>query len=188
MRSSTIFSRLGALGLLACTLNACAKGPAFSTLTLQNPDFELAAADGEIRGWKLKQHAGPPSYEMSIDTSERNAGKASFRIHQLKPQFYGAISQVVTLPAGADLHRVRLSAAIRTQAVTDAGFKLLLSFHGNDRVIDATEGDPISGDHRWRRVKLEASLPAGTRAVEIGATLYGAGTAWLDDVRLELEQ
>lgn len=172
------------LGLLALALAGCAQNDK-AGIALINPGFEDASPTaGEIRGWETAQHAGPVSYEMTMDANVHAQGRASFRITRKREQVYGQVAQVVPIAAYAG-RTIELSAQMKTDDVGADGWQLMLTFTGgvpNPRHTAA----PLTGTQGFREVTIRAQVPAGAPAVEIAAILNDRGSAWLDDVRLRV--
>lgn len=169
--------------LFALVLGGCA-GRDKNEIALVNPGFEAATqGNGIIPGWMTAQHAGPISYEMTIDRKVKAEGAASFRITRKREQVYGSVSQRV--PA-ADLagKTVELSAMLKTERVGEKGWSLRLRPVGaEDNTVTA---GTLTGTTEFTRVAAKLQVPQGTRELEIFATLKDGGSAWLDDVHLRV--
>lgn len=180
------------LVLLALALLGCApsdnndngaKGE--NEIAIVNPGFEEPArADGEIPGWEKAQHAGPVSYEMSVDTEVRSRGRASFRIARKREQFYGQIAQVVPIAAYAG-RTIELSAQMKTDDVGPKGWQLMLTFTGGVR-NPRHSAPPLTDTQDFRKITIRTQVPQGAQGAEIAATLLDRGTAWLDDVHINV--
>jgi len=182
--------RLMSLPLLCVSplLFGCQQKHEFHELTLANANFEEAAEKNAVPKWIFRQHAGPTAYEIGVDTQDPGEGKASFRIHRTQKQVFGSISQVVALPDAAG-KSMRLHAKVKTADVSGGQFTLTLSFQGNaSGIIDLARSTGVSGTTAWHDLELETVVPTGTTNVTVGASLTGDGTAWLDDVHLEISQ
>ena len=156
-------------------------------IALANPGLEAAPQTaGEIEGWQLSQHSGPPSYQFEIDRNEHAEGAASLRIRRTREQVYGMVAQTVPISAFAG-RTIELSAQMKTEDVGRGGWQLSLTFAGggpNPR----RESTPLTGTQGFRKVTISAQVPPGAAEAEIGAILLDRGTVWLDDVRLRVVQ
>jgi hypothetical protein len=47
------------------------------------------------------------------------------------------------------------------------------------------EAPPVKGTIGWMRYVAEVNVPHGADSVELGVVMHGAGTVWIDDVRIE---
>jgi len=160
----------------------------FHALTVANAGFEEAAEKTGVANWIFRQHAGPTAYEIGVDTQDPAEGKASFRIHRTQQQVFGSISQLVALPdaVGKTLH---LHAKVKTADVSGGQWMLTLSFLGSGSgIVEQTRSSGVDGTTGWRDLDVEAVVPTRATRVMIGASLGGDGTAWMDDVRLEISQ
>jgi hypothetical protein len=181
-------SALSACLLLAVSQLAACKQPKYDTVALVNADFDQPAVAGvPVPAWTLSQHAGPPSYDFAIDTQSPAQGNSSLRIRQTQPQVYGAVGQIVPLK-NAEKRSLRLRAKVKTGDVGADGWCLQIDFRNGSGVIDTIKSKPVTGTKGWRDVMIEGPVPIGTVEVGVTAILEGGGTAWLDDVHLELRQ
>ena len=142
---------------------------------------------GDPQAWFSFQHAGPLSYQFTVDTSERRSGERSLRIDNTGPEIYGAIAQGLD----ARLWRgkvARLSAWVKTRDADDGGAVLtLLALQTGATLAQNFMPDaPIKGTTDWKRYTITLPLPPNTDKVEVGMMLRGRGAAWLDDVELEI--
>src|SRR6187200_709348 len=145
-------------------------------VALVNPGFESKnpGEGGNPEGWVAIQHAGAESYDFALDSGQKHSGTQSMRIKKIGPEPYGTISQV--LDGGRYAGKtVRLSGWIRTEAVPDGrntGAALVLM--------------ALRGTSDWTRYTIELKVPPTANRLELGATLEGAGTVWVDDFELEI--
>ncbi len=180
----------GALPALGESRSGPSASPAASgaAARLANAGFETTAssAEGEVPGWVLMQHAGPKSYEFSVDESTAADGKRSLRIVNVGREPFGMAAQRVEA-ATLRGKTVRASAAMRTRAVSGRGAGLAVRVESGSHIIahDLMRGRLLRGDNDWRRVEISIAVPAQATHIEIGAMLRGPGTLWVDDVRIE---
>lgn len=165
---------------------------AAAAVPLVNAGFESKrpGEGGSPEGWSAFQHAGEESYDFALDSGQKKGGTQSVRIKRFGPELYGTIMQVVD---GAPLagKTVRLSAWIRTEDVPETGrggaALVLTAMRGSSILAhEFMKRDRLRGTNDWKRVSIELALPARTTRLEVGATLEGAGTAWVDDFELEI--
>ncbi|MDR3388657.1 MAG: hypothetical protein P4L92_16545 [Rudaea sp.] len=168
---------------IAAVLAACVRTPdSGKPIAVANAGFEQPASESEIPGWTTVQHAGPPAYEMVVDTREAYEGHASFRMTRKLDQLYGSIKQTVSVAAVAG-ESVELSAMMKTKDVGPQGWKLMILDIG----VNGREFSPaITGTSDWQRVSVRAHLPKGISTIVIGATLLDGGSGWIDDVKLSV--
>ena len=149
--------------------------------TLANPDFEQIGGDG-IPGWVSVQHAGPPSYSMTIDSEGAYAGRGSFHMQRTQPQVYGSLEQTLDARAYAG-KTVELSAMLKTQGVGAEGWKLYITAQMPGSMAYSTG---LTGNTGWKRDAVQLRIPANAHQLTVGVTLLGAGEGWMDDVALKV--
>jgi hypothetical protein len=161
-------------------------------VALVNPGFESKnpGEGGNPEGWVAIQHAGAESYDFVLDSGQKHAGTQSMRIKKIGPEPYGTISQILDGARYAG-KTVRLSGWIRTDAIPDgrntgAGL-VLLAMRGSSFVAhELMKKARVRGTTEWKRYTIELKVPPSTTRLELGATLEGAGTLWVDDFELEI--
>ena len=160
-------------------------------VAIENPGFESRdpGRQGAPPGWWKLQHAGPESYVFVLDASNPHGGERSLRISNIGPEPFGTLLQ--KLDAAPFRGRtLRYSAWIRTDGAKGnrygAGAGLLLhAMRGGYPVSRVSmRKDAVGGTTDWARYQVTLKVPADAEHIEIGLSLYGAGSAWLDDVEL----
>ena len=165
---------------------------AIASVPLANPGFESAAPGrlGAPDGWWGIQHAGPLSYTFTPDTDAPRSGGRSLRIDNVGPEPFGSLYQVV--PAAALRGKtLRFSAWLKTRDAkgnvygSGAGLKLQ-SMRGGYTVDHAQmRMDSVAGTTDWARYEVHLKVAGTADQVEVGVTLFGPGTVWIDDVALD---
>ncbi len=159
-------------------------------IKLQNPNFELPGGEHAVPGWTTAQHGGEPSYEMTIDQTNPSEGTQSFRMTQLKPQFYGLLEQRVEIASDLVNKTIQLSAQAKSSNVGPNGWALLLYLYdATGYLLAEHHSNPLLGTTEWQRVSVSANVPANTTSVAIGVQLTDSGNGgigWIDDVKLEV--
>ena len=170
---------MAALLLAACGEAATPAADSGVAVPIVNGGFEQPVQAMSIPGWALAQHAGRQAYEMGVVKDAAAEGHASFRMHRLSPQIYGAITQSVAVAPFAG-KTVELSAQVKQDGVGAEGWMLVLDSGAGRASAVAT------GTADWHAMRVRAKLPADTKTISIGAILLDAGTGWLDDVQLHV--
>jgi len=154
---------------------------------------ELSNLDIEVRQsvpteWFLAG-SRPQDYEVNRDEAVFASGEASALLASTvdeAPEF-GTLMQ--TFPADDYRgQRVRLSALIKTEHVTDwAGLWMRID-GANRRVLqfDNMEDRAITGTTDWTRYEIVLDIPLESATINLGLLLDGTGQAWVDDVALEV--
>ena len=159
---------------------------------LVNPGFESTRANRKqsAEGWDAQQHVGLTAYTFTVDRETKHTGEASLRIRNLRPEVYGSIIQklAATPYRGRSL---RFSVWLRTENVVPNDFgrgatPLLQAWGGGSPGVSASfEVAAIAGTTEWIRREVGIDVPATAEWIEVGVTLTGSGTVWLDDAVLE---
>ena len=140
----------------------------------------------DLPGW---WHAGtnPTAYEVAIDRDVHHVGKASARIRSLEPAptGYGTLMQIVK----ADRYRgkaIRMTAWLKADNVAR---QAMLWIRVDGRGPDPKTGKPsyreITGTSDWQQIEVVVDVPADAGDIAFGASLTGAGTLWVDEIRFE---
>ena len=177
-------SRIHCWFAVSLVLAACAAKNESREIPIVNASFEVKAdADGGIPGWTLFQHAGVPAYVASIDETTHADGHASARVTRTREQVFGSLAQTVQV-TGLAGKTVELSAMLKTQDVTDGGWRLQLV--QNSAGIAPAISHNYMGTSDFTLVSVRTQIAAATTEVEISASLQGGGTAWIDAVHLRV--
>ena len=124
---------------------------------------------------------GQPKAEFAVDESVAHSGKRSIRISSAD----GADSSFQSIVIVQPYAKYRLSGWIKTRDLKPGTSRgALINLHAMDIMTKA-----VSGTQDWTRVEVVFDT-AGTDAVSVNCLFGGwgkaTGTAWFDDVRLEL--
>jgi hypothetical protein len=166
---------------------------ALEGVALANAGFESATPgrQGAPDGWAGIQHAGPTSYTFTIDKDAPRSGAQSLRIDNVGPEPFGTLYQV--LPAVALRGKtLRFSAWLRTRDAKGNGFGrgagLKLQTMRGGYIVDNAQMrmDAVAGTTDWARYELHLKVGATADQIEVGVTLFGPGTAWIDDAALDV--
>jgi hypothetical protein len=86
-------------------------------------------------------------------------------------------------------HRIRLTAWIKTQAVTGVAHLAVWSRSSDGQLIRLDRPDtrtPLKGTNDWTKCELIADIPLTPMRFDPGFNLAGTGKAWIDDLHYEL--
>lgn len=145
---------------------------------IQNPSFEEMEG-GLPRGWKMALWQRKASLEVD---SIAHSGKQSVKISSAE----GGDASWTTVAPVKPYSRYRLSGWIKTQEVKAlTGKGALLNLHN----LQPLQTAAIIGTQDWTRVELLFDT-GGNDALQVNCLLGGwgkaTGTAWYDDIQLEL--
>ena len=152
-------------------------------------DAAVAGSVAGPKGWYLYQVIDG-EYQAGLDgdvVARGNAGR--LRSVVTSPTSYGLIAQAVRTQPWRN-KRVRFSALVRTDSVEKyAG--LFMRVDGPDRdpnhslALDTMDRRPLRGSKPWTRVSIVLDVAETASQLVFGAFMVGAGTLWLDEVRME---
>lgn len=102
------------------------------------------------------------------------------------PNVFGNVMQ--SIPAGGyNLHRIRLRSAIRVEGPGTRAQMWLRVDRADNSVafLDNMGSRPVYYSD-WRTYDIETDVPEDAARLAFGVMLFGPGTAWVDDVTLEV--
>lgn len=158
-----------------------------------NLDMELpgVAAPETPWGWyALDQDAPPPDRQARLDTVVRHGGSRSLRVHRASADAapWAALSDLSA--AGLANRRIRLTGWVRTEGLRGGAAVLRVELVGGGYQtirVDSMAGRGLRGTTGWTRLALETTVDTGAAYVGVGVQVSGAGTAWFDDLVLEVD-
>jgi agarase len=171
----------GAFGLMRQDTPAVAQGKLKRiAIPIANGDFEKKGRDWKLQAWKGNSKA-------SFDSSVKHDGKYSLKVEgsaegwdsvgvgvQYNPQFI--------LKPGLEYI---LSVWIKTENVSDYAYARIRGKTKTGGDFDHTV-QGVSGTEDWTRVEAKFTPLEENTVNYIAVQLVGKGTAWFDDVRLEV--
>jgi hypothetical protein len=159
--------------------------------TPRNLDFEASGPPpGAPPSWSYS--GSTADYVATTDESVAHAGRGSGSIRSIAPHVDGAVELAQDIAPGGLLwpyarRRVRLSAFVRTEGVTDGAFLWIrcdssATSAGRNTRSWEKRSDTVTGTHGWEPIDVTVLLPSDLRRLTFGAALTGGGTIWIDDV------
>lgn len=144
---------------------------------LDNPDFTSGA-----ESWRL---ADAPSASVEVGDFGRNRSGARIIAAPEAADLWPGVGQ--TVPAPREGSVVRLTAWVRTEAVTPpAGAYLALSFVDDAGTrLGLVQSDMITHTQPWTLASVVGVVPRGCTAIEVSGLMHATGTAWFDEFRLD---
>ncbi len=147
-----------------------------------NLSFETVDDTGAPTYWQSKSS----SYQFTTDDRIASEGTRSLRIRSIGegPHQLGANWQELPELAGK---RVRVSAHIKRENISDYGAVYLRADVNKQlAVLETMSSQALGGTADWTEASFTVSIPLDADPVFLGATLYGTGTLWVDDIRIEV--
>jgi len=158
------------------------KGPMkLIPLEIKDAGFEPGGKAWSMQTWQGKSKA-------SIDVFQKHSGIASLKIVGGPDDAWGSVGVAVQGKPSFILkpgYQYRLSVWIKTKDAENFAFlRIKAKYKNGEEAYFGTEG--LYGTKDWQKVLIEFS-PREENTVEyLGAQLVGKGTAWFDDITLEL--
>jgi len=145
---------------------------------VQNPSFE--EMDGNLpKGWRTR--TWQPKAVFEVDSTVAHSGKNSVKISSTE----GADASWMTVVPLKPFSKYRLSGWIKTENLEPGTSRgALINFHGTD-----IRTNSVSGTQDWTRVEVVFDSEANdglSLSCLFGGWGKAKGTAWFDDLRLEL--
>jgi transglutaminase-like putative cysteine protease len=177
-----------AILLLAMPFPASAAPAKAVPSAASNLDFEAPAA---LDGWG----GGGTGYERTIDTTQSHGGTNAARVHysgSLPPtaRAFGTFTQAIDA-ASFKGKRIRYSGWLRTEIPPGAWAGLWFRVDGKDGDVLAFDnmdstGRAVRGTTPWTRYEIVMDVSQDAAFLVFGALLSGDGTAWVDDLAIEV--
>ncbi|MCX5699822.1 MAG: carbohydrate binding domain-containing protein [Candidatus Omnitrophica bacterium] len=150
-------------------------------IPLADPGFENGKASWEFQTWKGKSKA-------SLDYFVKHSGKSSLKIQGGPDEGWGSVGVGVQGSTGFTLkpgYQYKLSVWVKAKDVENSAFlRIKVTYKsGGDEYFGTEE---VFGTKDWQKISVDFSPREENTVGYLGAQLVGKGTAWFDDVTLEL--
>jgi serine/threonine protein kinase len=175
-----------------------------------NLDFEVDEPKFETpKGWRLSGRDTTglgiwgTGYEWQVDATNVKSGRQSLRVRstgEAQANQFAVFIQSISASAAAE-KRLRFSGSIKTDGITKGsallwcridgpdgnilGFDNMLVRSGPDGVEKADDRG-VRGTTEWKRYQVEVAVDARAEDIVFGGVLEGEGTAWFDDLAIEV--
>lgn len=171
--------------ILTFLLLWCSAGTGWAQQPL-NLGFERASTEGFSRPWNWTPLSYAPGARVLIDSTVVHGGRRSLRIERpAGPAFEGAHAFAAYLhPLAARGKTIRITGWIRTAQLEGRAYLTIQSW-ANFEVLASDTLSSTPG--RWTRGFAEIAVSPSTETIVITANLEGTGTAWFDDLSLEID-
>ncbi len=155
----------------------------------ENPFLNLDFEDGQPGSTPRSWYAGGEGYSGMISTDDPHSGEQCLQLKKVDPESHGFGVGTNSFPLEvAAGHKLRFTGWIRTAAVTQGFAGLWWRADGKDGVLafDNMQTRGVTGDTEWTEYTIELAIPAEITNINFGCILPGNGTAWFDDLQVEL--
>ena len=185
-------ARVGAPAALLFAMAALASANANAQ---HNLSFEVVEHGTSLpQGWNLSRTDDRVTLRVAVDSAVAHEGTRSLQLARLAEGGIARVTQRMALPPGAvapsAVMRVRLSGYVRSEDVAfdDAALWLRIDGPRGFLAVDSRGAGeaPATAQPGWRLLTIQAPLPADAEEISFGALLRSVGTAWFDDLGLEM--
>ena len=191
VKQRTVFF-LGAAVLWACVDHAVWAQPPKKERgeTALNLDFEaFADPPGIPNGWR----GGGEGYELASDAEAAKTGRCSGRIRytgnmKASSRGFGSLTQCIEAEQYRG-KRVRYRGYLRTEKALTGRAALWMRIEGTDGGViafDNMRNRRVHGTTGWKRHEVVLDVPAEAATMCFGMLLKGDGSAWVDDLKIEI--
>lgn len=149
--------------------------------------YALALRADAPAGWFLAG-SKPASYETGIDAEAAYNGHPSAYLKSklLVTDGFGTLMQDIRADKYAG-KRLRLSAFARSEGVQDwAGLWMRVDKGSQQLAFDNMQDRPIKATTGWQKYEVVLDVPQDATGIFFGVLLSGAGSVWLNNVKLEV--
>jgi C-terminal processing protease CtpA/Prc len=164
-------------------------GIALAQVKVTNPGFEAGELGGVPTGWHVPPVVAQAGFAVKLVDRGCHGGTRCAMMTGVAnhpDNIFGNLIQ--TLPAGGyTLHHIRLRAAIRVEGErTRAQMWLRLDRADNSMAfLENMDGRPVTAS-AWKTYDIETNVADDVSQIVFGVMLFGGGTAWVDDVSLDI--
>ncbi len=160
--------------------------PALAENPYLNLDFEDGQPGNSPRSW----FAGGEGYTGKLTTDNPQNGAQCLQLTKTESSERGFGVATSTFPFAATAgETIRFTGWIRTNGVTEGYAGLWWRADGPDRAtlaFDNMNSRGVTGDTEWAQYTIELNIPADVLNINFGCILPGNGTAWFDDLQVEI--
>lgn len=158
--------------------------------TALNLDFEaFAEPPGIPNGWG----GGGEGYELASDAEAAKTGRRSGRIRytgntKARSRGFGSLTQCIEAEKYRS-QRVRYRGYLRTEKAVTGRAALWMRIEGTDGGViafDNMRDRRVHGTTGWKRHEVVLDVPAEAATMCFGMLLKGDGSAWVDDLGIEI--
>ena len=175
-----------------------------------NLDFEMVDTSLEtLKRWywsgkNTPAGGGGKGYEVALDVTTTKSGQQSLRLRSTgegPAGQFGVFTQTIPASVAAG-KRISISGHIKTDGITKGyaglwcrvdgqdleqlGFDNMAVRQGRDGVYKSDDRG-IRGTTPWGRYRVEVDIDARAVSIDFGGLLAGDGTAWFDDLAIEVD-
>lgn len=158
-------------------------------IPVYNLDIEQVDSNGNPLFWQngfSKQLA--QAYPMQLDSVVKHSGKNALKLYSTgTANGFGGVT--VNIPASFTGKQITLRGYVKTRDVTGGYAGLSMRLYGEDAFMgsDLMEKRGLTGTNNWKKLSITLPYSEGVETIRIGLILIGKGTAWVDDLSVEID-
>lgn len=177
-----------AFSVLLATTNCTGQSSSNSphSISFLNLDFENVLPNGNAIGW----YQGGDGFEVKVDSSVSYSGQKSMRIKKISIGKSGVTTSYFPVDKAKGKH-LRYTGYIRTEGITEghAGiwWRVDGKIQGKPLGFDNMINRGVVGTTDWKQYTIEMDIDTAVTNINFGTLLLGNGTAWFDNLQIELD-
>jgi C-terminal processing protease CtpA/Prc len=164
-------------------------GLASAQVKVANPGFEQGEVGSAPAGWVVPRAGADAGFGVKlVDRDCRTGDRCAMMTGAANApaNIFGNLMQALPA-AGYTLRHIRLRAAIRVVgAQTHAQMWLRLDRADHSMAFLENMGNRPVTSSEWKTYDIETNVPEDVAQLVFGVILFGGGTAWVDDVSLDI--
>ncbi len=149
-----------------------------------NLDFEQVYPDGNAKGW----FQGGEGFSVYVDSTISYSGKRSLCIKRIGNGSFGVARSSFPVDQARGKY-LKYSGYIKTKNITEGFAGLWWRVDGADGVLnfDNMNNRGVKGTNDWKKYTIEFKIDDKATNINFGVLMPGNGTAWFDDLSIELD-
>ena len=163
-------------------------GVLFAQAKIANSSFEQGELGSAPAGWFIPPVVEKAGFGLKLVDQGCRSGRCAMLTGTLNPppNMFGNMIQSVS-SNGYTLRRIRLRAAIRVEgSLTRSQMWLRLDRADNSMAfLENMSSRPVTSSE-WKTYDIETQVPEDVSRIVLGVMLFGPGSAWVDDVSLDV--
>ncbi len=172
----------------AAPASAAPATPATAPPAAPDPFASMNLGFEDVEGALPRAWTARDASEVAVVTDEKHGGGRALRVRAAGGDFRAVSTRHDARPFAGK--RVRLRGWIKTDGTTDGAALWLRVDSATDTgaAFDNMGDRRITGTAAWTAAGVEVDVPADGETMVIGVMLVGRGTAWFDDLALEVTE
>lgn len=158
---------------------------------VRNLGFEQIGPNGQILVWEAGNTK--QQFQINLDTTVFHSGKVSFSVESIPNAAtdlgVAGAQSIIFSPIFRSKRKVKVSAYIKTENVTDGVAGLALRLNGQNNIVAQadTGNDSKKGTNDWSLIEIELPLTPEVVSVGFAIQVAGKGKVWFDDVQISVD-